>query len=142
MTALEERFWAKVARKGPDECWPWTAYCVPRGYGQFSVAGRLVKAHTFAYELGHGPIPEGLEPDHLCRNPPCCNPAHLEPVTHRENVRRGDSPAGHHARAAQCPKGHPYDAENTQNDRGGRRCATCHRDQERLRYQAKKEKAV
>lgn len=84
---LASRFWLRVHKT--DDCWLWTS-TLRRGYGRFWIApGRFVPAHRFAYELLVGPIPEGLELDHLCRNPACVNPAHLDPVTHRENVRRG-----------------------------------------------------
>jgi hypothetical protein len=99
--AREERFWAKVDRRGPDECWPWTGWCHWNGYGQYGVKGERL-AHRLAYEYEVGPIPEGLVLDHLChtRDPSCadnekcphrkcCNPAHHEPVTRRENIARG-----------------------------------------------------
>ena len=81
-----ERF---MQRGEPDECWPWLGGIDGRGYGCAAAGnGRAVKAHRLAYQLLVGPIPEGLELDHLCRNRVCCNPVHLEPVTHRENLRR------------------------------------------------------
>lgn len=80
-------FWKKVDRRGPDECWPWLAgQCI--GYGRFVDRGVTVWAHRFSYELCVGPIPEGLVIDHLCCNTRCVNPAHLEPVTSRENTLR------------------------------------------------------
>lgn len=86
----ETRFWPKVDRSnGPDACWIWRASFNPRGYAQFWDKGRVLRAHRYAYELLVGPIPDGLQLDHLCRDKRCCNPAHLEPVTAKENVRRG-----------------------------------------------------
>lgn len=84
-----ERFWSKVDASG--DCWEWTAGVNNRGYGYFHVAvGQSpVGAHRFAYEQLVGPIPDGLVIDHLCRNPPCVNPDHLEPVRFRENLMRG-----------------------------------------------------
>ena len=86
------RFWSKVAKS--EGCWNWTSTTNGRGYGTFRVGRVKVYAHRFAYETTVGPIKEGLVVDHLCRNPRCVNPAHLEPVTHLENVRRGLAP-GH-----------------------------------------------
>lgn len=87
---LEERFWEKVEKRGPDECWEWGG-TVADGYGRFREGGfgsSPVRAHRVAYKLLVGPIPEGLVLDHLCENRGCVNPAHLEPVTNRENLRR------------------------------------------------------
>ncbi len=86
----EERFWAKVDRSGPGGCWLWTA-STREGYGYFGLGRRdegMVDAHRFAYELLVGPIPAGLEIDHLCRVRRCVNPPHLEAVTSAENKRR------------------------------------------------------
>lgn len=86
---LAERFWSKVTRGGPDECWPFQEKArTPHGYGRVWADGRVRPAHAVAYELAHGALPEGTEPHHTCGNPPCCNPAHLEAVTHAENLRR------------------------------------------------------
>lgn len=78
------RFWALVDRADPDACWEWRGLRA-KGYGQYR--GHIL-AHRRSYELTVGPIPTGLELDHLCSNPGCVNPAHLEPVTHEENSRR------------------------------------------------------
>lgn len=85
---IEARFWAKVDKT--ETCWLWTAAIRRRsGYGVFSHQARTMLAHRFAYELLVGPIPDGLVIDHLCRVRHCVNPDHLEPVTQRENLRRG-----------------------------------------------------
>ncbi len=72
----------------PDGCIEFTGHRLSEGYGHLSVKGKLMLAHRASYELFVGPIPDGLEMDHLCVNPPCVNPAHLEPVTNAENQRR------------------------------------------------------
>lgn len=135
MATLEERFWAKVEPTG--FCWEWTAYVKPKGYGVFKTGpNRTDHAHRVSYELLVGPIPEGLELDHLCRNRRCVNPDHLEPVTHAENLRRG-AWGTHQARKTHCPKGHEYNAKNThfRNHPAGyinRMCRVCARDRQRL----------
>lgn len=156
---LVERFWAKVNKDGPipplrpdlGPCWVWTGCRHPLGYGQFSLPRdggpfKHVAAHRFAYELLIGPVPDGLELDHLCRHPPCVNPAHNEPVTHEENMRRsphqrkpgGWSPPGDFQRAkTHCPQSHPYDTENTGVRANGHRyCRACARDRMRRRSTA------
>jgi HNH endonuclease len=81
------RFWAKVDRRGPDECWPWTASTVEFGYGQFRLSNprRVVRAHVVAYEIVEGDRGD-LCVCHSCDNPPCCNPGHLWLGTNRENI--------------------------------------------------------
>jgi hypothetical protein len=69
-------------------CWRWTATLDRVGYGNIQVRRRTMRAHRASYEAHVGPIPKGLELDHLCRNKACVNPSHLEPVTHSENLRR------------------------------------------------------
>ena len=128
-----DRFWSKVDKNGPlfngTPCWLWTASQDGRGYGQFRFNGKMRKAHRYAYELGKGPIQEGLAPDHLCRTPLCVNWDHLEAVTQRENLLRGMSPSAQHARKTHCPQGHPYDLVNTRFSKDGahRFCRECTR---------------
>lgn len=126
-----DRFWSKVARRGPDECWPWQGPRNPAGYGIFFVypgGSRQVNrpAHRYAYEAEVAPIGDGLVIDHLCCNPQCVNPAHLEPVTQRTNVRRGaTNPATINAAKTHCKRGHEFIPENTYVYRGGRSCRAC-----------------
>lgn len=113
-------------------CWEWTAARQPSGYGVLRVLGKTVRAHRYVYESTFGPIEEGLELDHLCRNPPCVNPDHLEPVTHEENMRRGaaywDRPKPS-IDASTCPNGHEMTSGNTYvKPSGGARCKECGRD--------------
>lgn len=116
---LAARFWGKV-RRG-DGCWLWTA-SLRDGYGRFWITpDKAVEAHRFAYELLVGPIPPGLVIDHLCRNRACQNPAHMEPVTNRANILRGEGVTATAARRDRCVNGHAFDREW-----GGRRyCGTC-----------------
>lgn len=136
----EQRFWPKVNKNGlvpeyrPDlgPCWEWLAARASIsvggvGYGRFDAGeGRSRQAHRYAYETLVGPIPEGLQLDHLCRNTLCVNPSHLEPVTPRVNYRRGFGVSGRNARKTHCPQGHAYDGANTIQTRdGGRQCRLC-----------------
>lgn len=136
----EDRFWAKVDKRGPDECWLWTGVLYPNGYGRFQYVRRQhVRAHRFAYELLIGPIPEGLVIDHVkergCTSRACVNPAHLEPVTNRENILRGDAPSAVAARKSHCPHGHEYTSENTMVRKdGARACKTCRHARDNARY--------
>ena len=124
-----ERFLAKfeIAESG---CWIWTAGRNSDGYGTFNDGVRRgVGAHRFAYLHYVGPIPEGLELDHLCRVRSCVNPDHLEAVTHAENIRRGESPSALCALRRHCVNGHEFSPENTYTSkRGGRECRICKRD--------------
>ena len=122
---VDPRFWDKV-EKGPG-CWNWSGRVGRKGYGQFGNGrSRSTLVHKIAYEAIRGPVPDGLELDHLCRNRRCVNPDHLEPVTHRENVLRGDGLAAKNARKTLCFKcGATLGGENavSTKDRSCRRCA-------------------
>lgn len=123
-----ERFWSKVDTSDRDGCWLWEANLSVGGYGQFHDDGQ-VYAHRWAYGHLVGPIPDGLEIDHLCRVRRCVNPSHLEPVTTRENGLRGEGIAAVNARKRECVNGHPYDEANTGWRRDGARwCRACKRE--------------
>lgn len=122
-------FWAKVRKT--RSCWVWTGAKLSFGYGHLLWRGRYRVAHHVAYELLIGPVPDGLVTDHLCRNPACVNPEHLEPVIQRVNViDRGSGPFAQRARQTHCKRGHEFSEANTyiHKSRGVRICRTCHRD--------------
>lgn len=128
---LAERFWSKVdTSAGILECWPWQGTLKGNGYGELAIRPAKLLAHRVAYVVNVGPIPAGLQIDHLCRNRLCVNPAHLEPVTSRENTIRGKAFVTH------CPHGHAYTPENTYRRRNGHRyCRECQLQGRRARYQ-------
>ena len=137
-------FWEKVALVGNAcECWLWKGVLSHNGYGRFSIGrGKKAQAHRWAYESIIGPIPDGLHLDHLCRVRSCVNPYHLEPVTNRENILRGEGPTAVNSRAKECPKGHPYSGENLIVQHGtGRLCRECKNSANRDRRQAEEYKA-
>jgi hypothetical protein len=121
----ESRFWAKVQKT--DGCWLWVGSRMGSGYGQFGyAAGDLRMAHRMAYEFVKGTIPDGLDIDHLCRNRSCVKPDHLEAVTHRENMVRGETFAARNATKTHCKNGHPLSGSNLINQaRGDRVCRIC-----------------
>jgi len=124
MPTVEERFWDKVDKTG--DCWLWTASQRPNRYGQFSANGKGLLAHRVSYQWEHGPIPKGLEIDHLCRVRHCVKPSHLEAVTHQENIQRG---ANQNRIKTHCPQGHPYTKTNTWlSKRNQRNCKRCKAD--------------
>lgn len=107
-------------------CWVWLRYLEPgKGYGRVTISGRRYKAHRAVYEHLIGPIEEGLYLDHLCRNRACVNPAHLEPVSNRENVLRGDTIPAKLAQRSHCSAGHLFDERNTHWRGTARVCRTC-----------------
>lgn len=124
--SAEERFWSRVEKT--DDCWLWQGAKNAAGYGHIfnRRSGRTVPAHRFAYELLVDPIPDGLVLDHLCRTPSCVKPAHLEPVTQRENLRRGTGWSGTNAQKTHCKRGHALKDDNLVVDaNGARQCRRC-----------------
>lgn len=114
-----QRFWSHV-QPNDQGCWTWTGRKNRGGYGILGVGQTTAFAHRWSYEFHRGTIPVGLQLDHLCRNRACVNPAHLEPVTPRENTRR--SPR---ANLTRCKRGHAFIPSNTYHHRGRRHCRTC-----------------
>jgi hypothetical protein len=141
---LAVRFEKYVIPEPNSGCHLWLGAVNESGYGKIDSGGRrgrTLKAHVVAYELAKGPVPPGLELDHLCRVPCCVNPDHLEPVTRRENTIRGDCPEVTRKRFAArlyCVNGHELKAENVRVERAGayfrRRCRKC----ESSRYERKR----
>lgn len=117
-------------------CWIWLGAKNNKGYGVMSVRDgkpHIECAHRVTYISVHGSIPEGLELDHLCRVTCCCNPSHLEAVTHRENQLRGTSPFAIHAAKTHCIHGHEFTPQNTIKEKLGRKCRQCAKDRQAKR---------
>lgn len=121
LESLPERLRTRIAVDPATGCWEWHGRRDADGYGRFGSRG----AHRVIFELACGPVPAGLQLDHVCRHRPCVNPDHLEPVTARENTRRGESFAGVNSRKVRCDHGHAYSEENTYRWRGRRDCRAC-----------------
>lgn len=127
-----DRFWSKVAQLPGEACWEWRGSIDHGGYGQYRHNERTTSAHRYAYENRVGPIPAGMTIDHLCRNRACVRPDHLEAVTQRTNLLRGQTKAAENARKTTCPQGHDYTPENTYTPpSGGRQCKQCRSDRKR-----------
>lgn len=139
----EARFWVKVTKT--DDCWLWTGAKHELGYGRFRLDAKAkltVPSHRYAYTLLVGPIPEGMVLDHLCRNPSCVNPSHLEPVTQGENVLRGESIMANNARKTHCKYGHEFTPENTYRVAGHptyRHCRECSLRKSREQHERKRQ---
>lgn len=123
-------------------CHFWPGATDMRGYGKMSRNGRTVSAHRWYWIQAKGPIPEGLQLDHLCRNRRCCNPEHLELVTNRENQLRGNHPNMVAHRENRCRRGHEMTPENTYRSRRGRQCRTCALAGAKRRYDQQKDVAA
>lgn len=136
---IERRFWPYVDASG--DCWEWTGGCNSLGYGQFhhsydavAKTSKKLFAHRYAYESLVGPIPADLVLDHLCRNPSCVNPDHLQPVTLSENNRRGFGWMARQRHQTICKHGHPFEGDNVGRHKDGTRyCRACSRERTRLR---------
>lgn len=138
-TPALHRFLAKI--QVSDGCWEWQGAKNPRGYSWFrGEGGTPTTGHRFAYEAFVGPVPEGLDLDHLCRNTSCVRPDHLEPVSHRENLLRGETIAACHAVRTSCGRGHEYPGIVSRRGDGSRICKVCVSDQNRVAYLKRKEK--
>lgn len=139
---MVERIAPKIALTGSG-CIEWLGSTNRAGYGSIHggpdapIARYLV--HRWSYEYHVGPIPDGLEIDHLCGNPPCINPDHLEPVTHAENLMRSAGFSAIHAQKTHCINGHEFTIQNTRlrTGRGGRECRECCRERDRNRRSRK-----
>lgn len=136
MSASDElRFDSWVAVEPNTGCHLWLGAPDRKGYGRFHIARKVVFAHRANYVRHVGPIPDGLDLDHLCRTPACVNPEHLEPVSNDENIRRGEWRARASAQRrsrTHCPQGHPYSGDNLYiKPNGARDCKTCLRRRRR-----------
>lgn len=121
----QDRFFTKL--REANGCWEWTA-ALSQGYGVFRLTDTRtnILAHRWAWMFFRGPVPDGLDLDHLCRNRACVNPDHLEPVSRAVNLHRGEGLTGVNHRKTCCPKGHPYDVANTYVTKlGHRSCRAC-----------------
>lgn len=121
---LWHRLWSHIEPEPTSGCWIWVGCRGRGGYGLAALNGRSISAHRLAYGMLRGPIPTGLTLDHLCRVRACVNPAHLEPVSLRANILRGEGFAAQFARRTQCHRGHDLVA-GSRNRR--RFCLQCRR---------------
>lgn len=140
--SVAERIFSRLA---VGDCWVWTGCRNDRGYGQAAVGnGKRAYVHRWVWEYLVGPVPDGLVLDHLCRNPPCANPDHLQPVSGKTNTLRGVGFGARNARKTHCPEGHLYDEASTRiTRRGWRICRTCHAaSQRQLRARQRREVAA
>lgn len=122
---IKDRMLRQIVKR--DGHWIWTGPIRGKqGYGAITIKRKSFCAHRVMYETFIGPIPDGLQIDHICRVRNCVNPEHLEPVTCRENILRGEGVCAKNAKKTHCPKGHLYSETNTLYTReGGRQCRTC-----------------
>lgn len=156
-TTTSERFWKKVdklpdpievAPEAPEwthySCWIWKAK-LWQGYGRFKFCGKDLRAHRYAYETLKEPILAGLVLDHLCRNPCCVNPAHLEPVTQRTNILRGVGLAAQQVMQTHCKRGHELSGDNLIAHKLRRRirgCMTCKMAQQNIRRRLRAKRSI
>jgi len=133
----QRRFDAKIKLDDATGCWLWTGSDNGKGYGRFKYQGVGYRAHRLAWTLAKGPIPDGLQIDHLCRVRGCVNPDHMEPVDNRTNTLRGDTLPAANAAMTHCANGHELSGGNLSpysTKMGYRRCLTCERNSAHGRY--------
>jgi len=134
---LKQRFLNKVQKT--DSCWRWVGGKQERGYGLIKINGKTRLAHRISYQLFKGELDDTLTIDHLCRNHSCVNPEHLEQVTIRENILRGEGIASHNARKTHCIRGHLLSGDDLHIRTDGKRyCLACDRIAKRERRKLKK----
>lgn len=114
-------------------CWVWRPPLHNTGYSQITVRRKKTSGHRAAYMLLKGEIPHDMVIDHLCRTRACVNPEHMELVTNKENLLRGEGFSAVNAKKTHCPQGHSYSEENTYMLRGYRNCRTCMRERRPLK---------
>jgi hypothetical protein len=141
-----DRFWSRVDRRGPDECWPWlggkatkiSAAGNASSYGMIFIGGKNRRAHRISVILSGRQVPDDLVVDHLCRNTMCVNPSHLEVVTGVENTMRGNAPPAVLARATHCKRGHLLSENMRVRPNGARACRACEREVYNVRHNAQR----
>jgi HNH endonuclease len=126
-----DRFWATLIEEPNTGCWIWLGSRTKGGYCQVKIGYKHVYVHRWAFEQFRGPIPAGLSIDHLCRTRSCVNPAHMQAVTHADNVRRSVS-----ATKTQCRLGHELARGKNQ-----RFCPVCQRESRR-RYEIRQKERL
>ena len=132
---MDDAIRSRISAPNAEGCMLWTGAVSAQGYGRFCRSW----AHRLVYEAVVGPVPEGLQLDHLCRNRLCVNPEHLEPVTNRVNTLRGEGPTALNAKKTHCHKGHPFAGANLIIlPDGSRRCRACKNEREVRRRAAAK----
>jgi len=140
---LPQRFWDKIVKS--TGCWIWEGSLDQDGYGRFMLDGRNRRAHVLTWEAEYGPVPDGKQLDHLCRVRRCVRPSHLEPVTRRENILRGEGQSAVNARKTHCIHGHALTPGNlvlSNLRQGKRRCRTCKMDEQRRRRQSRRSRSA
>lgn len=133
----DARFWMKVDKQFLG-CWKWAGITGKNGYGRIKIKKKFESAHRLSFSIFKGPIPAGMQIDHLCRVRNCVNPDHLEAVTARENILRGYGYSAENSRKTHCKRGHLFGGDNLKTlPNGSRRCITCSNNEQRERWREK-----